>query len=828
MVRTYRNLPDIPTGYPLDDVWSVVVPVARTNLVTNPSFETNTTSWTAIGGSIARTTTQQYHGAYSLAITPTAATTDGARYDTVSLTSGTTYAYHAKVRGVAGLKYKLAIETTGGVELTSVTFTATGRWQLIAGYYTETSTTTRRVTARKAGHASTALFYLDGVQVEAIASGETYSTYIDGDQLGLVPNQSPTVYYWNGTPHASSSTRTAQTRAGGMVIPFSKYKFLITAVIGLGLAAPQNVSTDYARIDGSYDDYTRKPSRQFTITGRFQGRTYAELRRNRSGLAQLFDRDLSGQDQRLTLLRHVEDQDGRIVSSGVRLLAKYESGFGGSTDNMHAETVPLTFTLYMPNLTADGEDGDALNVQNAIAADAQSIIQRSAAGVWSAMGSGGSGGAALSIVEGLDRLIYVGGDFTQIVGVANTNGIAVWNPQTASWAALGTGATGGLVYQLAMLPDGSIVAVGTFTSMGGVANTNKIARWNGSAWSSISSAFVGTDIRAAIVAPSGVLYIAGLFTSVGGVAAANVTSYTPSTTTWAALSTGIASTGNALAWGSGFLYAALDGTGVSRWNGTAWSNIGTTTGGSAAPFALAVDAAFNLYAGGDFTAIGGITASNIAKWNGVAWVPLGSGLTGGSVAQGGMFFDRAGMLNVGGGFTTAGGIVVPGRSAKWNGSTWVFIDVIPAAAGPIRTGLVARNGVFYLGWNNAAATATASGTATITNTGSARVYPTLTIKGPSSGTARIYSLVNATTGRSIYLNLTISAGETVVMVFQPDSLSFISDFQGNIASSILGGSNEADFFLTPGPNSIAFLSGSSTVTAVMNWRTAFASMDDVP
>jgi hypothetical protein len=72
-----------------------------------------------------------------------------------------------------------------------------------------------------------------------------------------------------------------------MVISFKKYGFLLTAMIGLGLAAPVNVGTEYARIDGGYDDYTRKPPRQFTLTGRFQGRTYAELRRNRSGLAQL-------------------------------------------------------------------------------------------------------------------------------------------------------------------------------------------------------------------------------------------------------------------------------------------------------------------------------------------------------------------------------------------------------------------------------------------------------------------------------------------------------------------------------------------------------------
>ena len=367
MLRTYRNLPSIPTGYPLDDVWSVVVPIARTNEVINPSFETNTTSWTAIGGSIARSTTQQYHGAYSLAITPTAATTDGARYDTVSLSSGTTYAYSAKVRGVAGLKYKLAIETTGGVELNSVTFLATGRWQWINGYYTETSSTTRRFTVRKAAHVSTAIFYLDGVQVEAIVAGELVSTYIDGDQLGLVPNQNPPAYVWNGTPHASTSKRSGLTRAGGMVIPFRKYGFILTAMIGLGLAVPQNVATDYARIDGSYDDYTRKPARQFTLTGRFQGRTYAELRRNRSGLAQLLDRDLIGQDQRLTLQRWIEDRNGNIVSGTVRTLAKYESGLGGNTDNSHAETAPITFTQYLPNILSDGESGASLGVQTSVA-----------------------------------------------------------------------------------------------------------------------------------------------------------------------------------------------------------------------------------------------------------------------------------------------------------------------------------------------------------------------------------------------------------------------------------------------------------------------------
>jgi len=154
--------------------------------------------------------------------------------------------------------------------------------------------------------------------------------------------------------------------------------------------------------------------------------------------------------------------------------------------------------------------------------------------------------------------------------------------------------------------------------------------------------------------------------------------------------------------------------------------------------------------------------------------------------------------------------------------------VIPDAGSPtIRNGLLATTGVFYLGLNNTAGTATAAAVTSVTNPGTAKSYPTLIIKGPSSSTARIYQITNYTTNRAIYLNLTINAGETVKMVFQPDNLSFTSDFQGNIASSILGGSNEADFFLAPGVNSLSFFSASSTVTATINYRPAFASMDDV-
>jgi hypothetical protein len=118
-MRQYRTPPPIVSGYDLGDVhkFSIAVPEEGTNLWTNPSWETNTTGATAVGGSVARSTTRQRRGAYSLAITPTAGTGDGAYFGTVSLTSGTTYTYSIDIYGAAGVPYKIHFATTSGVQV---------------------------------------------------------------------------------------------------------------------------------------------------------------------------------------------------------------------------------------------------------------------------------------------------------------------------------------------------------------------------------------------------------------------------------------------------------------------------------------------------------------------------------------------------------------------------------------------------------------------------------------------------------------------------------------------------------------------------------------
>jgi hypothetical protein len=88
--------------------------------------------------------------------------------------------------------------------------------------------------------------------------------------------------------------------------------------------------------------------------------------------------------------------------------------------------------------------------------------------------------------------------------------------------------------------------------------------------------------------------------------------------------------------------------GVARWNGSAWSALGSGVGGPV--YALTMSGA-DLYAGGAFWAPDGAPGNFIAKWDGSAWSALGSGM---NMYVYALATDGAGHLFVGGGFTLAG------------------------------------------------------------------------------------------------------------------------------------------------------------------------------
>ena len=86
-------------------------------------------------------------------------------------------------------------------------------------------------------------------------------------------------------------------------------------------------------------------------------------------------------------------------------------------------------------------------------------------------------------------------------------------------------------------------------------------------------------------------------------------------------------------------------------------------------YALAVDGAGNLYAGGDFTTAGGVVANNIAKWDGTAWSPLGSG-NGMNNWVFTLAVDGAGYLVRRGAISPRPARSVANYIAKWNGTAW--------------------------------------------------------------------------------------------------------------------------------------------------------------
>lgn len=820
--RRYQLPPLI--SHPLDDEWSIIVPIARTNLDDNPSFETATTGWSGATGAetLTRTTTKQRRGAYSLSITPSAALSDGAQ-KTWTVTDAVVYAAGVDFWGEAGIPYQFRVVNGSGTRLGYIAFKGEGIWKRYTFIF-KASTTTAIVQVLKNSSASTKAFYIDGVQLESCADGVLEATtYIDGDQPGLVPNQYPPAYIWNGTPHASTSSRSGLTRAGGRVVKFKNYGWFLTAIIGLGLATPQNQAMDYAALDGGQDLGTRKPTRQFTLVGQFAGRTYGRLRDNRSNLAALFDRDLISMDQRLKL--RYQAMDGcNPIGEAAEVICKYQGGLEGNTDGHFGSAAPITFTQYLPYVLSDGEAGIALDVQDTLAS-VEDIAQRSAAGVWRILGTGAAGGVVNTVRTSDAGILYAGGSFTSMGGVANTGRIAKWDG--SAWTALGTGATTGQVYAIAIAPNGDVYVAGTFTSMGGVADTARIARWDGSAWNALGTGTNG-EVDALAFAPNGDLYITGDFTLAGGVAATiRIAKWDGSV--WTPLGSGLNAQGLALAIASNSeiyvagIFTLANGVSVNdiaKWNGTTFVPLGS--GLNSFGRALVLGPNGLLYVGGDFTTAGGVAATQIAVWNGTSFAPLGSGFNG-SVF--GLIVRPNGTVLAVGTFNTAGGVATPDAMALWTGAAWTALDVdLPGATNVFGVDETPA-GVITVG-GNFTGSAIAAGQTTVNNIGSGHAYPTLKITGPSSGTSRIYQLVNLTTGRAIYLNYTINAGETAVFRFEPDDLSFTSDFVGNLASTILPGSDEANFFLQPGNNIISFLAADSTVTATLQWRAAYLSLDD--
>ncbi|MDO7875479.1 T9SS type A sorting domain-containing protein [Hymenobacter sp. ASUV-10] len=329
---------------------------------------------------------------------------------------------------------------------------------------------------------------------------------------------------------------------------------------------------------------------------------------------------------------------------------------------------------------------------------------------WSSLGTGVDGYRVTTVAVAPNGDLYVGGDFALAGSTPVAMGVAKWN--STAWSALGTGLgiVDSEVQVLAIAANGDVYAGIYFPELGpsGVENQgHRVAKWNGATWSGLGTAARGAEggVLALALDASANLYVAGNFIMFGRMPNNRIVRWSITDSNWNSLGSvsplGLYGQGG-LAWTvvvapNGDVYAGgyftqagnTPVSNIARWNGTAWSSLGTGLNGVVAALAIAPNG--DVYAGGTFTQAGGSAVSNVARWDGTTWHPLGAGLNQHVLV---LAVTPNGQVYASGRFNSTGTTPINGI-AKWDGSTWSSVG--PGTSDTAVALAVAPNGDVYAG-----------------------------------------------------------------------------------------------------------------------------------
>jgi hypothetical protein len=302
---------------------------------------------------------------------------------------------------------------------------------------------------------------------------------------------------------------------------------------------------------------------------------------------------------------------------------------------------------------------------------------------WNALGSGAdSAGTVKSLSFDNKGKLIIGGKFYTFAAV-RAYSIARWDGSVA--CAFGTGIDGD-VYAIACGENGEAYIGGSFSTIGGL-KASRIAKWTGNNWSALDTGIVGR-VNCLAYAGEGNLYAGGQYFF--PTAAMSTTVYYYLTKWDGAGWTPLGPSTEPMFMGGLYAFALKDtenlfacGVFVNdfvrhnclrKWNGISWDSLGyglEVPGGNNYPevYALTLDRAGNLFAGGRFATAGHGAVRNIAKWDGNTWSALGQGINGTVYA---LACDSNGNLYAAGSFDTAGGVLAK-NVARWDGARWDFL-----------------------------------------------------------------------------------------------------------------------------------------------------------
>lgn len=808
----------------------IVKPKAGRNEIWNPRFDPpeGVTYWTGTNASLSLTGDETRRNSYSMKVTPVSGTAGTAYYNRgLKVTSGLKYTFSCDVKGVAGQPMRIVIATSTGTARATKTFTATGYWQRVEITLSATETVTNyRVQVTRDAVSSTLPFYVDGVQFEQTDKATTFISGWEGDG-----------YSWEGAPKNSASLRAADCKTGGELLDLEDYCQLVQ-VTGLGHGDWNQILTKMTTGGDLYQGHIRK-SRQFSIIVDFIGETLGEIEANRKALIDAIRPDLF--EGEMVVRYQGFDDNGNEATNPIDIRCiPLPATLTDTPDLPNHQRAVLNFEIPSGLLDGAYREGGELNLYAEFAADY--IVRRDPEGRWCEWtGSsyvnplaGVVGGSINDIKEAPNGDIYVCGAFTSAGGVANTKGIARWSKANQVWQAVGNPVTGGTInYILTMAFDanGDLYVGGNFTNLAGIANADYFAKYtvSNNTWSAIGSG-INSTVQAIEIMPNGQIFIGGDFTSASGNANCKRIAYWDGSA-WAPLATGLNDTvlilkshGTYLLIGGWFTSAdGTNGDYICWWDGSAFKSFTSLGAAELNNVVWSIDINPNgtIIIGGEFTNAGGDpNADYVAAWRGNNWGALMAGGVNNYVTD--VYCASNGDIYISGAFTAAGYMKVADRIVKSTQGAYQRLDIDLPRTGVTNAVCEASDGSLYLGGGFST---TASGENAISagaidlnvSSGSANTYPRMIVVGPG----KLYSITNYSTGAHVEFNdLTLLAGERLDLNFDPLDLKFTSswDGRGSVLRYVNPGSDYGNFYLKPGSNSISvFMDKATTTSATKAW-----------
>jgi len=799
-------------------------PKATTNLCTNPSFETGTTGYTTGGtNTIATSATVQRRGVYSckctygnddLTLSYAATLTAVAYVGTIDVYIPT--AYDGTELTLTWTGYAGASVTAGKPDMT-----IRNHWQRISAYITPVGgDLVGTMTLSETGTNGTAgvFVYVDGVQIE---TGTAATTYLDGDLEGFINSDQITEFYWRGQLHASQSTRTSNTRAGGDLIDISTYCKIIL-LEGLGVAPVDHVAVPLTSGGETYL-YSNYTSRYFTLKVVFEGSHIGDIQAKRKALLNLIKPDVTGYAQPLILRYQGYTAAGLLASEPVDIKCQYISGLDSAPQMRFAHFADITFRLSDVALEVDGDVGAVLEVNDTLV-DADYIVKQDSTGVWSAM-AGVTGTVMVVRQNPVTKAIYMGGTALNIGGDADADYLAMWDETAGAWVAVVAGING-TVHDIQFDPVGNMYICGAFTDLGD-ANGDRIVKIDTAL--NITSLGVGANntIRTIAIGNNGYIYVGGDFTSIGGVATTGLGVWDGST--WAAVGTGVNNIvyvlkidrlGNLILGGQFTLAGGVANTiRIAQWDGSVFTPF-STGANSGIVWDIYIDENNNVYTAGSFSALGGVACLGVGMWNGSKWNALGAG-TNGTVYNITKFNNN---IILSGNFTSAGAITVLDRIAEYLGNgVYKPLDIELPGTPLVYSLVVDEQKNMYVGYDTAGTAIIGGWQSTTITTNNAATYPVLEF----TGIGTLKKIHNYENNRSmVFDGLTLVSGEVITLDLRTDKLTMTSTFRGNVKNYLVKGSN-LDFPLIPGDNNIGIFMTDTDASAkgVIRYKTRLHGLD---